>query len=102
MSSRCWFPSSLPGDIVVMDNLPAHKVGGVREAIEPAGAILLYLPPYSPDFNPIENGVRQAQGTATRQLPTRTIPDLWDAIGSRHRHSSRPNECRKLLRRCRI
>ena len=40
--------------MVVMDNLPAHKVSGVREKIETAGAILLYLPPYSPDFNPIE------------------------------------------------
>ncbi len=43
-----------PGDIVVMDNLPAHKISGVRGAIEAAGATLLYLPPYSPDFNPIE------------------------------------------------
>lgn len=42
------------GDIVVMDNLPAHKVAGVRHAIETAGARLLYLPPYSPDFNPID------------------------------------------------
>jgi len=42
------------GDIVIMDNLPAHKVTGVRQAIENAGASLLYLPPYSPDFNPIE------------------------------------------------
>jgi transposase len=44
-----------PGDIVVMDNLPAHKVAGVRDAIEAVGAPLVYLPPYSPDFNPIEN-----------------------------------------------
>ena len=56
-------PELTPGDIVVMDNLPAHKVTGVRHAIEAAGATLLYLPPYSPDFNPIENdGLRQAQG----------------------------------------
>jgi hypothetical protein len=47
-------PSLTPGDVVIMDNLPAHKVTGVREAIEKAGAKLLYLPPYSPDFNPIE------------------------------------------------
>jgi len=45
-------PELKPGDSVVMDNLPAHKVSGVREAIEAAGARLLYLPPYSPDFNP--------------------------------------------------
>ena len=48
-------PELRPGDIVIMDNLPAHKVAGVRAAIEAAGARLLYLPPYSPDFNPIEN-----------------------------------------------
>ena len=48
-------PSLKPGDIVVMDNLSAHKVPGVRQAIEAAGARLLYLPPYSPDFNPIEH-----------------------------------------------
>lgn len=47
-------PTLHPGDIVVMDNLGAHKVAGVREAIEAAGAELLYLPPYSPDLNPIE------------------------------------------------
>jgi len=45
-------PELRPGDIVVLDNLPAHRVSGVREAIEAAGASLLYLPPYSPDFNP--------------------------------------------------
>src|SRR5215212_11277233 len=47
-------PTLARGDIVIMDNLPAHKVTGVRAAIEAAGAELLYLPPYSPDFNPIE------------------------------------------------
>jgi transposase len=47
-------PSLRPGDVVVMDNLPGHKLPGVRERIEAAGATLLYLPPYSPDFNPIE------------------------------------------------
>lgn len=47
-------PHLRKGDIVVMDNLPTHKVSGVREAIEAAGASVLYLPPYSPDFNPIE------------------------------------------------
>jgi transposase len=50
----CLVPALSPGDTVVMDNLPAHKVAGVREAIEAAGARLLCLPPYSPDFNPIE------------------------------------------------
>ena len=49
-------PAIKPGDIVVMDNLPVHKVAGVREAVEAAGARLLYLPPYSPDFNPCMDG----------------------------------------------
>lgn len=49
-------PELRPGDIVVMDNLPAHRIGGVREAIEKAGARLLFLPPYSPDFNPCMDG----------------------------------------------
>lgn len=48
-------PTLKPGDVVVMDNLPAHKSAAVREAIEKAGATLTFLPPYSPDFNPIEN-----------------------------------------------
>lgn len=48
-------PTLTPGDMVVMDNLPAHKADGIRQAIETAGRTLLYLPPYSPDFNPIEN-----------------------------------------------
>jgi transposase len=48
-------PTLRPGDIVVLDNLPAHKVAAAREAIEAVGARMLFLPPYSPDFNPIEN-----------------------------------------------
>ena len=52
--SQVLVPELKPGDIVIMDNLPAHKVKGVREAIEAAGADLIYLPPYSPDLNPIE------------------------------------------------
>lgn len=47
-------PELKPGDTVIMDNLPAHKVAGIRKMIKGAGASLLYLPPYSPDFNPIE------------------------------------------------
>jgi transposase len=49
-------PELTPGDVVIMDNLPAHKVGGIRQAIEAAGASLIYLPPYSPDFNPMRKG----------------------------------------------
>ncbi len=52
---HCLAPTLSPGDIVVMDNLPAHKVAGVRNILEGAGTQLCYLPPYSPDLNPIEN-----------------------------------------------
>lgn len=69
------------GDIVVMDNLPAHKAAGVHEAIEAAGARLLYLPPYSPDFNPIENAFSKLKAML-RAKAERTIPALWDAVGA--------------------
>jgi transposase len=48
-------PTLSQGDVVIMDNLPAHKAAGIRDAIEEAGTRLMFLPPYSPDFNPIEN-----------------------------------------------
>ena len=72
-------PELTPGDIVVMDNLPAHKVAGVRHAIETAGAQLLYLPPYSPDFNPIEMAFSKLKALL-RKTAARTLNDLWDAI----------------------
>jgi transposase len=72
-------PELVPGDIVILDNLPAHRVAGVREAIETAGARLLYLPPYSPDFNPIELALAKFKALL-RAAATRTIPDLWQAI----------------------
>jgi transposase len=72
-------PSLERGDTVVLDNLPAHKVSGVREHIEAVGARLLYLPPYSPDFNPIELAFAKLK-TLLRSAAARTIPDLWDAI----------------------
>ena len=74
-------PELKRGDIVVMDNLPAHKVTGVREAIEAAGARLLYLPPYSPDFNPIEMAFSKLKA-ALRKAAARTVPDLWQAIAT--------------------
>ena len=55
-------PALQPGDVVVLDNLAAHKVAGVREAIRAVGASVLYLPPYSPDLNPIRAALRQAEG----------------------------------------
>lgn len=72
-------PTLRRGDIVVMDNLPAHKAGGVREAIENAGARLLYLPPYSPDFNPIEQAFAKLK-TLLRGIAARTVTALWQAI----------------------
>ena len=73
-------PTLGSGDIVVMDNLPAHKAAGVRDAIEAAGASLLYLPPYSPDFNPIENAFAKLKALL-RAKAERTIATLWDAVG---------------------
>lgn len=73
-------PMLRPGDIVLMDNLSSHKVAGVREAIEAAGAVLRYLPPYSPDFNPIEQLFAKLK-TLLRKAAARTIEALWNAIG---------------------
>lgn len=73
-------PTLSPGDIVVMDNLGSHKVKGVREAIEAAGATLRYLPPYSPDFDPIEQVFAKLKAWL-RKIAKRTIETLWDAIG---------------------
>ena len=72
-------PVLTPGDIVVMDNLPAHKRVGVRAAIEAAGATLRYLPPYSPNFNPIELAFAKLKALL-RKAAARTIPDLVQAI----------------------
>jgi transposase len=73
-------PTLSPGDIVIMDNLPAHKAAGVRDAMEAAGASLLYLPPYSPDFNPIENAFSKLKALL-RAKAERTISALWSAVG---------------------
>ncbi|WP_167480854.1 IS630 family transposase [Mesorhizobium waimense] len=73
-------PTLSEGDVVVMDNLPAHKAAGVRDAIEAAGASLLYLPPSSPDFNPIENAFSKLKALL-RAKAERTIKALWDAVG---------------------
>jgi transposase len=73
-------PSLKDGDVVILDNLPAHKVDGVRERIEAAGAKLLYLPPYSPDLNPIEQAFSKFKALL-RKAALRSIPALWDKIG---------------------
>lgn len=73
-------PTLSPGDIVVMDNLSSHKIDGVRQAIEDRGARLLYLPPYSPDFNPIEMVFAKLKALL-RKAAERTVDALWDTIG---------------------
>jgi len=73
-------PELRQGDIVIMDNLSSHKGPNVREMIEAAGARLLYLPPYSPDFNPIENAFAKLKALL-RKAAERTVDGLWNAIG---------------------
>ena len=78
--SRVLVPELKPGDVVILDNLPAHKGRRVREAIEAAGASLRYLPPYSPDFNPIENAFAKLKALL-RRAAERTVEGLWRLIG---------------------
>jgi transposase len=73
-------PELRKGDVVIMDNLPGHKGPRVRQMIEAAGANLLYLPPYSPDFNPIENAFAKLKALL-RKAAERTVEGLWTAIG---------------------
>ena len=77
---QCLVPTLAPGDIVVMDNLPAHKGAAVRQVIEAAGAELRYLPPYSPDLNPIEQAFAKLKALL-RKAAERTVDGLWTAIG---------------------
>ncbi|PZR72064.1 MAG: IS630 family transposase [Stutzerimonas stutzeri] len=88
-------PSLSPGDVVVMDNLAAHKVTGVREAINAVGASVLYLPPYSPDLNPIEQAFAKLKALL-RKAATRTREALWDTIGQLI-DTFTPDECRAYL-----
>ena len=74
-------PELRPGDVVIMDNLSSHKGPKVRELIEAAGASLRYLPPYSPDFNPIENAFSKLKALL-RKAAERTVGGLWDRIGT--------------------
>ena len=73
-------PELRKGDVVIMDNLPGHKGPKTRELVEAAGASLFYLPPYSPDFNPIENAVAKLKALL-RKAAERTVEGLWTAIG---------------------
>ena len=89
-------PSLKPDDIVVMDNLSAHKVPGIRQAIEATGARLLYLPPYSPDFNPIEQLFAKLKALL-RKAAERSVDDLWNRIAALL-GAFTPNECANYFR----
>jgi transposase len=91
-------PVLLPGDVVVLDNLAAHKVAGVREAIQAAGASLLYLPPYSPDLNPIEQLFSKLKALL-RKAAARTKEALWTAIGELL-DAFPESECQNYIRNC--
>ena len=89
-------PTLHPGDGVVLDNLACHKVAGVRQAIEATGARLLYLPPYSPDFNPIEQVFAKLKARL-RAIAPRTVARLWAAVGPALAAVS-PTECAHYVR----
>jgi transposase len=89
-------PALKPGDIVVMDNLSAHKSQDIRSAIEAAGAELRYLPPYSPDLNPIEQAFSKLKAHL-RKHKERSIEALWNRIGSLL-NSFTPAECQNFFR----
>ena len=91
-------PTLRPGDVVILDNLPAHKVGAVRETIEGVGARLLFLPPYSPDFNPIENAFAKLK-TLLRKAAARTVDELWKVIGA-SLDAFGPAECANYFTSC--
>jgi len=78
---RVLAPTLHPGDVVIMDNLGSHKGAAVRQAIEAAGAELRFLPPYSPDFNPIEMAFAKLKAHL-RKAAARTRDALWDAVGN--------------------
>ena len=84
-------PTLNPDDIVVMDNLPAHKVAAVRRLIEAGGATVFLLPPYSPDMNPIENAYAKFK-SSLRKAAARTVETLEDAIADALQ-AFPPNEC---------
>lgn len=86
------------GDIVVLDNLSSHKQAGVREAIESVGARLMFLPPYSPDLNPIELAFSKFK-RLLRRSGERTVENLWHRIGQLLDEFN-PTECTNYIRHC--
>jgi transposase len=95
---RVLVPELRPGDVVVMDNLSSHKGPRARALIEAAGASLLFLPPYSPDFNPIENAFAKLKALL-RKAAERTVEGLWAAIG-RIADVFTPAECANYFSAC--
>jgi transposase len=89
-------PTLEPGDIVAMDNLSSHKVAGVKETIEAVGATVAYLPPYSPDLNPIEMSFSKLK-TLLRGHAKRTQEGLWNCVGSLIEQFT-PSECSNYFR----
>jgi transposase len=91
-------PTLRPGDVVIMDNLSNHKRLSVKLLIEAAGATLAFLPPYSPDFNPIEKAFSKLKANL-RRIGERTVTGLWDVIGSLVTMFN-PHECRNYFASC--
>jgi transposase len=91
-------PESRPGDLVILDNLPAHKTAAVRDTFTRCGIRHLYLPPYSPDLNPIENAFSKLK-RLVRSAAERTIDGLWSALG-RLIDRFRRRECLNYFRHC--
>ena len=91
-------PELTEGDVVILDNLQPHKAAGVKEMIEAAGAKLLYLPPYSPDFNPIENMWSKVK-QYLRSAAARTFDALQEAVTSAL-HTVTPDDCLGYFRHC--
>ncbi len=96
--ARVLVPELRPGDVVIMDNLSSHKGPKVRTLIEAAGAELRFLPPYSPDFNPIENAFAKLKALL-RKAAERTVEGLWTAIG-RIADAFTPDECANCFSAC--
>ena len=93
---QCLLPTLRPGDGVVMDNLAAHKVSGIGQAIESSGAKLFYLPPYSPDLNPIEFAFSKLKNLL-RKAAARTVRSLWKTVGNSLRAFT-PDECQHFFK----
>jgi transposase len=91
-------PALQPNDIVIMDNLPVHKIPAVRRAIEAAGAQLIFLPPYSPDLNRMEMVFSQ-KNAILRHEANRSREALWRALG-RIAAAIAPTQCTNYLRHC--